>query len=139
VKDGSPVRILDATDEQFEMFIREVGMPVKAGAEGEKWSFDNRCRAINYALKHRLHLPFVDINNSDTEQKASISPAELQASIRGEPGVIDIPGAPTFSALVNIFKGVMTGEIATDEHPLEPVVPSGGRDYPDVGDEEVSL
>lgn len=69
MKDGSPVRILDATDEQFEVFIREVGIRIKAGDEGEKWSFDNRCRAINFALKRERLLPFVDPDNSDIEQE----------------------------------------------------------------------
>lgn len=60
------MRILDATDEQFESFIKEVGIRVKAGDEGEKWSFDNRCRAVNFALKRGRHLPFVHPND---EQK----------------------------------------------------------------------
>jgi hypothetical protein len=106
------VRILDATDEQFEAFIRAIGIAVKAGDEGEKWSFDNRCRAINFALKHGRTLPFVDPNNSLPEQKTipSVSPESAP-----QQGMIDIPNAPTISGLANIVKGVVTGEIVTDQ------------------------
>lgn len=58
---GPPVRVLDATDEQFEVFIREAGVKVRANEEGERWSFDNRVRVINYARKRGLYLPFVDV------------------------------------------------------------------------------
>jgi hypothetical protein len=54
------VSILNATDEQFEAFRLQVGIPVKECEEGKKWSFDNRCRAINHALKYGLKLPFIE-------------------------------------------------------------------------------
>jgi hypothetical protein len=126
MKDGSPVRILDATDEQFEVFIREVGMPVKAGAEGEKWSFDNRCRAINYALKHGLCLPFADVsgmkNNSVDERKTYPPQKDMTAR--------------HFQNAVSVFE-LEKQMRAQDEHPLEPVASSvDGRDYPDLEEGE---
>ena len=79
VTDGPPVRVLDATDEQFEAFIKPVGIKVKQGDEGEKWSFENRCRVINFALKRRLHLPFVDVPGivSENEKRSEVA---VQAS-----------------------------------------------------------
>lgn len=112
VKDGSPVRVLDASDEQFEAFIREVGIRVKQGDEGEKWSFDNRCRVINFALQRGLHLPFVDPNNSTPEQKTI---PEKRPEVALEQDMIDIPNAPIISGWANIVKGVMTGQVTTNE------------------------
>ena len=57
---GQIVTILDASDEQFEAFRLITGIPVKEGEEGKKWSFDNRCRAINHALKYGLKLSFIE-------------------------------------------------------------------------------
>ena len=131
VAGGSPVSVLDATDEQFEAFIKQIGIPVKAGDEGQRWSFDNRCRAINYALKYRLHLPFVDTNNSEPNKNNSDS--ELLP--RPEPApqaMIDIPGAPIISGWANILKATLQN----DEHPLPPIAPTGGRDYPDLEEGE---
>lgn len=70
----------------------------------------------------------------ETEEEGSITPAELQTSIRGKPGVIDIPGAPTISGLANLLMGVLSGDITTDAHPLEPLpAPSSHvRQYPDL-------
>jgi hypothetical protein len=56
---GQTVSILDASDEQFEAFRLVVGIPVK-DSEDKKWSFEDRCRAINHALKYGLNLPFVE-------------------------------------------------------------------------------
>lgn len=111
--------VLDATDEQFEAFIKQVGIPVRAGDEGQRWSFDNRCRAINYALKYMLHLPFVGPNNSDIEQKY---PPQRDMTARH------------FQNAVSVFE---LERQMRDEHPLEPMpVPTGGRDYPDLEEGE---
>ena len=111
--------VLDATDEQFEAFIKQVGIPVKDGAEGQRWSFDNRCRAINFARKYGLHLPFADVNNSDTEQKY---PPQRDMTARH------------FQNAVSVFE---LERQMRDDHPLEPVTSSvAGRDYPDLEEGE---
>jgi len=58
--EGQPVSVLDATDEQFEAFRIAARIPVSEKEEGKRWSWDNRCRAINHALKYGLKLPFVE-------------------------------------------------------------------------------
>lgn len=68
--------VLDATDEQFEAFRVAVGIPVDEKEEGKKWSWDNRIRAINHALKYRLKLPFVEENSVPVPNKNN-SPSEL--------------------------------------------------------------
>jgi hypothetical protein len=157
VVDGPSVRVLDATDEQFEAFIRAVGIAVKAGEEGEKWSFDNRCRAINFALKRGRHLPFVDPNNSGNEQKTIPDMSReiaLEASsgdtldrvvtiVRDEPNIDDTelasllrlkrPASARFwkvKAYEILGLGTFAGK---DEHPLPPTTPSSqSRPYPDL-------
>jgi hypothetical protein len=130
---ASPVRVLDATDEQFEAFIRAIGIAVKAGEEGEKWSFDNRCRAINFALKRGRHLPFVNPNNSEPEQKTI---PDVPSESAPQQGMIDIPDAPTISGWANIIKATLQSG-SSDEHPLTSTTPaSQGRPYPDLEGEE---
>ena len=150
VAGGPPVRILDATDEQFEAFIKQVGIVVKAGDEGEKWSFDNRCRAINFALKHGRYLPFVE---SSEEQKTipgvarEVAPQgdvldRTVAIVRANSTIDDVELAsllglkrPASARFWRIKAFEILGWLK-DEHPLEPAtVPTGGRPYPDVSDE----
>jgi hypothetical protein len=70
LENGQTVSVLDASDEQFEAFRLVVGIPVKEGEEGVKWSWDNRCRAINHALKYGLKLPFVEqITSGNREEQ----------------------------------------------------------------------
>jgi hypothetical protein len=131
---GETVRVMDATDEQFQSFIKGAGVPVDDQGIAE-WSFDDRCGIINHALKYGVALPFVEqnqfVNNLQPNKNNSIG--ELLPRPEHAPqAMIDIPGAPIISGWANIIKGVMTGEITTDAHPLPPVAPTGGRDYPDL-------
>jgi hypothetical protein len=66
---GRTVRVMDATDDEFQMFVLDAGLPVEEDGIAE-WSFDDRCGIINHALKHGIKLPFIENkNNSDSEQK----------------------------------------------------------------------
>lgn len=66
------VSVLDASDEQFEAFRLAARIPVDEKEEGAKWSFENRCRAINHALKYRLKLPFVEQNPSPNNSEKEL-------------------------------------------------------------------
>jgi hypothetical protein len=67
-----PVKVMDATDQQFQAFIASAGIPVDEAGITE-WSFDDRCGIINHAIRYGVSLPFVDPlankNNSESEQK----------------------------------------------------------------------
>jgi hypothetical protein len=58
-RDEQPVSIEEATDDEFDVWVKTHDIPVKEnGIQG--WSFDDRCRVVNYALAHGYTLTFVD-------------------------------------------------------------------------------
>src|SRR5690242_11094245 len=58
-RDEQPVSIEDATDDEFDAWVRTHDITVKEnGISG--WSFDDRCRLVNYALAHDYTLTFID-------------------------------------------------------------------------------
>ena len=58
-RDEQAICIEDATDDEFDTWVQEHSIAVKAnGIQG--WSFDDRCRLVNYALGHGHALEFVD-------------------------------------------------------------------------------
>jgi hypothetical protein len=68
---GGMVRVINASDDEFQMFVLTAGLPIDDNGGIAEWSFDDRVGIINHALKHGVALPFVDPNknNSDSEQK----------------------------------------------------------------------
>ncbi len=93
IENGPPVDVEHATDEQFHRFITSLqGLPInEAGIDG--WSFDDRCRTINHALKYGLIVPFVEPENkSDEEQKelTNNSDSELFEDDEEAQGAIDL-------------------------------------------------
>src|SRR5215471_10017807 len=58
-RDEQPVSLEDATNDEFDAWVKAHGIFVKEnGISG--WSFDDRCRLVNYALAHGFTLSFVD-------------------------------------------------------------------------------
>jgi hypothetical protein len=58
-RDEEPISIELATDDEFDIWVKTYGISVKEnGITG--WSFDDRCRFVNYALAHGYTLSFVD-------------------------------------------------------------------------------
>jgi len=60
---GQAVSVWEATDEEFQFFIDQAGIPVEGDAG---WSFDDRYGVICYALAQGIALPFIEQNNSPT-------------------------------------------------------------------------
>jgi hypothetical protein len=75
---GELVRVMDATDAQFQGFIKDAGVPVDDQGIVE-WSFDDRCGIINHALKYGVALPFVEQNQfaNNSQPNKNNSPSEL--------------------------------------------------------------
>lgn len=59
IENAQPVSVEFATDEQFQSWIIEQGVPVDENGIAE-WSFDDRCGVIMYALDHGLTLQFYE-------------------------------------------------------------------------------
>ena len=58
-RDEEPISIELATDDEFDAWVKTHAIAVKEnGISG--WSFDDRCRLVNYALAHGYTLIFVD-------------------------------------------------------------------------------
>jgi hypothetical protein len=58
-RDEQPVSIEDGTDDEFDAWVHTQAIPVKEnGIRG--WSFDDRCRLVNYALAHGYTFTFID-------------------------------------------------------------------------------
>ncbi len=73
-RDEQSICIEDATDKEFDAWVNAHDIPVKEnGISG--WSFDDRCRLVNYALTHGYTLTFVDgtcipaVTQADEEQQ----------------------------------------------------------------------
>jgi len=64
---------MDATDAQFQRFVQVAGIPVNENGIPE-WSFDDRCRVINHALKYGVKLPFVDLTQPTNEVFNAVFP-----------------------------------------------------------------
>ena len=62
---GQTVKVMDASDTQFQTFVQSAGITVEDNGIAE-WTFDDRCRLINHVLRHGGSLPFVNENNSET-------------------------------------------------------------------------
>jgi hypothetical protein len=80
-RDEKPVSIEDATDDEFDAWVKTHDIPVKEnGIQG--WSFDDRCRVVNYALAHGYTLTFVDgtripeSTQTDVEEIRPMAPQE---------------------------------------------------------------
>ena len=71
------VTVLASSDQQFEAFISQTGMPKDDSIT--TWSFDDKVRAINYCIQHALPLPFV-ASEKQIEINKSID-KQLQSSI----------------------------------------------------------
>lgn len=82
IENEQTVDVEHATDQQFQKFVTSIGLPVDDAGIPE-WSFDDRCRAINHALRYGLWVSFADEgNNSDKESKEL--PKELDAELIDE-------------------------------------------------------
>ena len=78
-RDEQLISIEDATDGEFNAWVKTHDIAVKEnGISG--WSFDDRCRLVNYALAHGYTLTFVDGKhipepaNTDEEVMNPMSP-----------------------------------------------------------------
>jgi hypothetical protein len=159
---GGRARVMDASDEEFQSFIKGAGLPVDDQGIAE-WSFDDRCGIINHAIKHGVQLPFIEEKDTGVyapsgplskasqdafserawEQKNSgpnknNSSAELFTSPESAPqqGMIDIDDAPIISGWANIVKATLQSG-SPDEHPLTPPMPAPTvRPFPDLEGEE---
>ncbi len=79
IENEQTVDVEHATDQQFQEFVTSIGLPVDDAGIPE-WSFDDRCRAINHALRYGLWISFADEeNNSDKESKEL--PKELEPEL----------------------------------------------------------
>jgi hypothetical protein len=84
-RDEQPICIEDATDDEFDAWVHEHAIAVKEnGIQG--WSFDDRCRLVNYALAHGHALEFVDgtripeDTHADEEEPVPTSPLTYKSS-----------------------------------------------------------
>jgi hypothetical protein len=79
-RDEQPVNIEDATDDEFDAWVNTHDIPVKEnGISG--WSFDDRCRLVNYALAHGCTLTFADgmrIPESTHTDEEKVNPMTTQ-------------------------------------------------------------
>lgn len=58
-RDEQPINIECATEAEFDTWVEANAIPIKEnGISG--WSFDDRCRLVNYVLAHGGVLEFVD-------------------------------------------------------------------------------
>src|SRR5262245_23970918 len=73
-RDEQPICIELATDDEFDIWVNTNEIPVKENGIYE-WSFDDRCRLVNYALAHGRTLHFVDgtrlPDHTNSEQEES--------------------------------------------------------------------
>lgn len=67
--DDQTVDVEHATDEQFQAFIERVGIRINDQGIVE-WSFDDRCRAVNFARAKGKSLPFITGQNKNNSQPA---------------------------------------------------------------------
>ena len=81
-----PISIELATDDEFDTWVKTYGIAVKEnGITG--WSFDDRCRLVNYALAHGYTLTFVDgtrIPEPAPTDQVEVSPTAPQEEEPGE-------------------------------------------------------
>jgi hypothetical protein len=84
-RDEQPVSLEDATDDEFDAWVKTHAIAVKEnGIQG--WSFDDRCRLVNYALAHGFTLIFVDgkripePTQSDEEEVSSMAASTEEKS-----------------------------------------------------------
>ncbi len=85
---GGVVRVINASDDEFQMFVLACGLPVDDNGGIAEWSFDDRIGIINHALKHEIKLPFVEKKNaSDSEQKTIRSEQREIELIEAEPDI----------------------------------------------------
>ena len=82
-RDEQPINIELATDDEFDAWVKTLAIAVKEnGIQG--WSFDDRCRFVNYALAHGYTLTFVDgkripePTHTDDEVMNPTSPQEVE-------------------------------------------------------------
>ncbi len=71
---GKVVDVEHATDEEFQFFVTQHRIPVQDNGIAE-WSFDDRVRTINHALRYGVELHFVEQNNSESELFEGDKPA----------------------------------------------------------------
>jgi hypothetical protein len=74
------VSIEDATDNEFDAWVNTHDVPVKEN-DISGWSFDDRCRLVNFALAHGYTLIFVDgkhIPEPAHADEAEVSPTAPQ-------------------------------------------------------------
>lgn len=83
---GQVVNVEQASDEQFEAWTRQQGIPVENRANVAGWTFDNRCKLINhcrfYGVWDALHFP-IDVGAVGeksavalTDERAAPTPTE---------------------------------------------------------------
>ena len=58
-RDEQPICIEEATDDEFDTWVQAQAIAVKENGI-TSWSFEDRCRLVNYALAHGYSLTFVD-------------------------------------------------------------------------------
>ena len=80
-RDDQPLSLENATDDEFDAWVKTHAIAVKEnGISG--WSFDDRCRLVNYALAHGYTLTFVDgtripePTHTDEEEVSPTTPQE---------------------------------------------------------------
>lgn len=81
-RDEQPINIEFATDDEFDTWIRTNSIPIKEnGISG--WSFDDRCRVINYVLANGHSLEFVDGIRipEDEEEKILTQPLQTEQEV----------------------------------------------------------
>jgi hypothetical protein len=89
-RDEQPISIEDATDDEFDSWVKTLDIAVKEnGITG--WSFDDRCRLVNYALAHGYTLTFVDgtripeRTQTDEEEMSSTASLPVETSEGASP------------------------------------------------------
>lgn len=100
IADGQSVRVMDATDAQFQTFVQSAGIVVEENGMSD-WSFDDRCRLINHALKYGIPLPFAGtVSIHQPEQKQfdsrieSIQHEEQKQFTNNSPGELFVVPKP---------------------------------------------
>jgi hypothetical protein len=61
------VDVENATDAEFDAWVKQHKIPVDNDGHGDEWEFDDRCGVINYAVQTGRKLKFLEQNNSTCE------------------------------------------------------------------------
>lgn len=82
-RDEQPIELEFATDDEFDAWVKTNSIPVaENGITG--WSFDDRCRLVNYALANSRILAFVDGTRIPDDPEERIPTVGLEEGERTE-------------------------------------------------------